>query len=57
MGRTAGSLIRKIVAVAWILLCVYVAQNLSATTGPSIGAECAKAFTSSFHVFRGAGEP
>ena len=57
MGRAAGSLIGKIVAVAWILLCVYVARTLPATTGQRIGAAGARALTSSFRVFGDAGAP
>jgi len=57
MGRAAGSLIGKIVAVAWILLCVYVARTLPATTGQRIGAAGARALTSSFRVFGDAGRP
>ena len=57
MGRTAGSLIGKIVAVAWILLCVYVAQSIPATAGERIGSAGARAFTNAFHVFQSAGRP
>jgi len=37
MGRAAGSLITKIIAVAWILLCVHVARSLPANAGERIG--------------------
>lgn len=53
MRHTAGSLVFKIVAVAWILLCVGVARALPANPGEWIGTECARAFSQTFELFRG----
>ncbi len=52
MRYTAGSLVFKIVAVAWILLCVCVARALPANPGEWIGTECARAFSHTFQLFR-----
>lgn len=53
MRHTAGSLLFKVVAVAWILLCVCVARALPASPGEWIGTECARAFSHTFDLFRG----
>jgi hypothetical protein len=53
MRHTAGSVIAKIVAVTWILLCVSVARTLSANPGELIGSECARAVSHTFELFRG----
>jgi len=57
MGRTAGSLITKIIAVAWILLCVHVARSLPATAGERIGSKGARALTHAFSLFQRAEQP
>ena len=57
MGRAAGSLITKIIAVAWILLCVHVARSLPANAGERIGSEGARALTHAFRLFERAGPP
>jgi hypothetical protein len=52
MRHTAGSLIFKIVVLAWILLCVHVARSLPATAGERIGTEGARALGRAFELFR-----
>lgn len=56
MRRSAWSLVRKTVAVAWILFCVYVAQNLPATAGQRIVTAGTEIFSHVVHVFQDAGQ-
>jgi len=50
MSRTAKSLVAKILAVTWILLCVHVARTLPATAGERIGSAGAQAFSRMFRI-------